>query len=115
MSGFKKKIRELFRSSVFERDGHRCVMCGRKDGKLDAHHVTNRNEIPAGGYVKENGVTLCDEGDVSCHMKAEAYLQNGNGEPGFSPAELYVKIGSSFALAFAAAERLERRIANERV
>ena len=33
MSQEKKQIRETFRQAVFERDGHRCVMCGKRDGK----------------------------------------------------------------------------------
>ena len=51
----KQKVREDFRNSVFERDGHKCKICGSND-KLDAHHITDRNEMPNGGYVKENGI-----------------------------------------------------------
>lgn len=47
-------------------------MCGRSDVKLDVHHITNRKMMPNGGYVKENGITLCDCYDV-CHFRAEQF------------------------------------------
>jgi hypothetical protein len=60
---------------------------------LEVHHITNRNLLPKGGYVKENGITLCP----SDHEKAEG---------GIVPAEvLYGLIGSNFSLALAAAEQ----------
>jgi hypothetical protein len=48
--------------------------------------------MPNGGYVKENGITLCKIGE-NCHLKAE------NVEPGFEPELLYRLIGSSKELA----------------
>ena len=48
----KKQIRENFRNTVFERDGHKCLVCNRSDVKLDAHHIIDRHEMPNGGYVK---------------------------------------------------------------
>jgi 5-methylcytosine-specific restriction endonuclease McrA len=86
----KQLIRENFRTEVFKRDGHKCRVC-KKSGELDAHHITDRNEIPNGGYVKENGISLCDE----CHLKAEQYHVNGTWSDGFHPVELYKLIGSS--------------------
>jgi 5-methylcytosine-specific restriction endonuclease McrA len=60
MSQRKKQIRELFRNSVFRRDGCQCRVCGNGDGYvLDAHHIIDRNELPNGGYVVENGISLC--------------------------------------------------------
>lgn len=86
----KKQIRRAFRNAVFKRDGYRCAMCG-KPGKdrqgadahltfhskisgaslllLDAHHITERNDMPDGGYFEENGISLCDGG---CHLFAES-------------------------------------------
>lgn len=58
--------------------------------------------MPNGGYVKENGVSLCEK----CHEKAEAFHRGEQPEPGFSPPELYVKIGSSHEAALAASKRL---------
>jgi hypothetical protein len=80
--------------------------------ELDAHHITPREDMPNGGYVKENGVTLCkypQDKLMSCHEYAEAYLNPedyGVEEPGYSPAELYKKIGSSYQLAYKASEKL---------
>jgi len=31
------KQRDIFRESVFERDNHKCVVCG--EPALDAHHI----------------------------------------------------------------------------
>ena len=105
----KKQIRANFRNAVFERDKHTCRCCNTKgisrqdgetpnlDGKsaafLDAHHITDRSEMPNGGYVEENGITVCD----ACHLKAEKF-HSTSGESwkeGFHPDDLYVIIGSS--------------------
>lgn len=93
----KQQIRDKFRNDVFKRDGYKCVMCGRSDVKLDAHHITNRKQMPNGGYVKENGITLCDT-DNGCHLKAE--------KSQFSASELYQKIKSSYDLAYKSSEKL---------
>ncbi len=96
----KKLIRLHFRRGVFERDQHKCKVCGAPgidrqwhDGhirpdlpSLDAHHITDRHDFKNGGYVLSNGITLCDK----CHILAES------GAKGLTRPELYVKIGSSF-------------------
>ena len=113
-----------FRAAVFKRDSYCCAMCG-KPGKdrqggdehkayhkgnaddrlvpLDAHHITDRTEMPNGGYVMENGISLC--ADV-CHLLAEVHHQTGAPHPGFSPADLYAKIGASFEEAYRASLKL---------
>jgi predicted restriction endonuclease len=101
----KKALREAFRHAVFERDGYRCVMCGRSDAKLDAHHITDRHDLPHGGYVVENGITLCDCLG-GCHWKAEHHHALGLAWPGYSPEELYARIGSSLEKAWDASEKL---------
>lgn len=109
MSQEKKKVREEFRNKVFSRDGHKCAMCFRKDCLLDAHHITPRVEMPNGGYVKENGITLCNV-PGGCHEKAESWFCSSlpkNDSEEFSPRNLYKKIGSSFELAIKASERLK--------
>ena len=60
--------------------------------------------MPHGGYVKENGITLCPD----CHSKAEKWHKSGgvSWEPGYHPNELYAKIGSSYEMAVAASEKL---------
>lgn len=108
MSQRKKQVRQKFRAAVFARDGFACRACGfastpeRADEELDAHHITDRNEMPNGGYVAENGISLCAE----CHAKAEAFHCGDPVPPGFAPAELYALIGSSEEEARAASELL---------
>jgi 5-methylcytosine-specific restriction endonuclease McrA len=108
MSTAKKQIRKRFRDAVFARDEYACVGCGfrstpeRAEDELDAHHITDRNEMPNGGYVPENGVSLCD----SCHAKAESHHRGEPVPEGFTPSELYLRIGSSQLTAVDASNRL---------
>lgn len=108
MSASKKLIRNKFRDDCFKRDNYRCVMCKLKSSKekaqdeLDAHHITDRTEMPSGGYVKENGISLCAE----CHFRAEEYHSTGTAAPGFSIDDLYAAIKSSHAQAVSASEKL---------
>ena len=102
MSSNKKQTRQRFRDQTFTRDKHQCRVCGVKDQPLDAHHVTNRKEMPNGGYVPENGISLCP----TCHEKAEVFHSTGTALPGFSPDDLYRLIGSSYEKAVRASERL---------
>lgn len=108
----KKKVRSKFRNGCYERDKNKCRMCGATapsgiatEDFLDAHHITDRNLMPNGGYVKENGISLCE----ACHVKAENF-HISNGEtwvPGFHPDDLYKKIGSSKEKASKASEDLK--------
>jgi len=79
----KKEIRANFRNSVFKRDGNKCMLCGRSDVKLDAHHITNREEMLNGG----------------CHYKVEAFYNSEemieDPENELHPYNLYKLIGSS--------------------
>lgn len=103
MASQKQKVRAKFRDDVFKRDGHKCVFCERTDD-LDAHHVTDRSEMPNGGYVRSNGITLCPDH----HMKAERFHISGGTEwePGMHPDDLYALIGSSRERAIRDSERL---------
>jgi hypothetical protein len=87
----KKQVRAAFRDLVFARDRYRCCVCGRSGVKLDAHHITDRTLMPGGGYVPENGITLCEP----CHAQAEQFHAAGTAAPGFHPDELYARISSS--------------------
>lgn len=93
MSTKKKAIREAFREAVFRRDNYKCLLCGSE--AVDAHHITDRNKMPNGGYVKENGASLCSD----CHIKAEWGLE-------VTPDDLYARIHSSFVMAYRASEEL---------
>ena len=106
MSQGKKAIREKFRNDTFGRDGHKCVFCDRTDN-LDAHHITDRRLMPAGGYVKENGITLCP----THHLMAEEWnrTEQQSWITNFHPNDLYKRIGSSYEMALIASQTLERR------
>lgn len=110
MSQKKKQTRNNFRTLVFQRDKYRCVICQLKadqndpEALLDAHHITPREEMPNGGYVKENGVSLCKD---NCHLKAEQYLQKESTDEQFSPETLYRKIKSTKERAVSASQRLD--------
>ena len=99
----KKKIREEFRVSVFKRDKFKCVFCSESNN-LDAHHIVDRHEMPNGGYVKENGITLCSKH----HLDAEQFhISNGlNWITDMHPNDLYKLINSSFEEAFEKSELL---------
>lgn len=103
MSNAKKLVRENFRNAVFKRDGHKCRVC-KKAGELDAHHITDRTEMPNGGYVKENGISLCPE----CHLKAEQFHIYGGKiyETGYHPDDLYKLINSSKEKAIQASAKI---------
>ena len=105
MSSKKKAIREEFRAAVFKRDGYKCRYCDGTEN-LDAHHITDRNELPSGGYVVENGITLCP----LHHEQAEEWHSSKGTSfyPHMKPEDLYKKIFSSHERALkAAAEKSE--------
>ncbi len=103
MSG-KKQIRQAFRDAVFQRDGYKCKICGFAEiDALDAHHITDRHLMPNGGYVLENGITLCT---INCHQMAEEFHKTGMACRGFRPEDLYRLIGSSKEKAIEASRKL---------
>jgi 5-methylcytosine-specific restriction endonuclease McrA len=102
MSSDKQKARQRFRTQVFERDGHVCRVCGAASEAMDAHHITDRHLLPNGGYVPENGISLCPP----CHLQAEVFHRTGTAAPGRSPEDLYRLIGSDVEKARRASERL---------
>jgi 5-methylcytosine-specific restriction endonuclease McrA len=108
MGAEKKLIRKNFRDACYRRDKYKCVKCcftsspDKAEAELDAHHITDRREMPNGGYVKENGISLCTE----CHIKAEQYHSTGEAVPGYSIEELYVVINSTLEKAIEASKKL---------
>ena len=98
-----KALRREFRDAVFTRDENMCIFC--RAPAVDAHHITDRNEMPNGGYTVKNGASLC----ASCHLKAEEYHMTPHAKcwPGYHPDDLYMKIGSSYEEAYAAASGLK--------
>lgn len=106
MSKRKKEIRRKFRDAVFGRDRHTCRVCGQRfaEDELDAHHITDRNLMPNGGYVLQNGITVC----LPCHERVEEWHRSGNTsvEDGLHPDDLYEIIGSSYQEAVESSKKL---------
>jgi len=131
MSRAKRSIRDHAREATWKRDGQRCVMCGRGVGvedpahgralrrsDFDAHHITPRRQMPNGGTVTSNLITLC----WSCHDDAEqvihAFATNGvkahmhragmtpQQVERFTASNLYKMIGSSYEAAISDSEAL---------
>lgn len=100
----KKEIRSNFRDSVFKRDKYKCCFCSETNN-LDAHHITDINLMSNGGYVKENGISLCEKH----HLDAEHFhITNGlEWKDNFHPDDLYKKINSSYSLALKKSNELK--------
>jgi hypothetical protein len=98
-----KRLREQFRTGVFQRDRSRCIFCATP--AVDAHHITDRSEMPNDGYAVENGASLC----ARCHVLVEAFHMSGGmfWISGMHPNDLYRRIGSSFDAALAACRNLD--------
>jgi predicted restriction endonuclease len=105
----KKEIRNQFRQDVFVRAKYHCQSCtkistsDRATEELDAHHITDRHDMPNGGYVKENGIALCKK----CHEKAEIFHSTGVIVEGWTPEDLYKLIDSSYEQAVEASGKLK--------
>jgi 5-methylcytosine-specific restriction endonuclease McrA len=103
MSLRKKQIRDAFRESCFTRDKHSCALCGfqstpeKATGELDAHHISPREQMPNGGYVADNGISLCSD----CHIEAEDAIDSLD-----MRERLYIIIGSSHQQAVSSSYQL---------
>jgi hypothetical protein len=110
MGAEKKLIRKNFRDACFRRDKYTCVMCGKKSSpdkaleEMDCHHITDRSLMISGGFVPQNGITLCK---APCHLKAEEFHSTGVAHPGYSPEDLYQAIGSTYEKAVEASKKLK--------
>ncbi len=99
-----KRWRKEFNSDCLERDNHQCVFCDEKEN-LDVHHITDRHDMPNGGYVIGNGITLCEKH----HLMAEEYHMSGGTQcsDGMWPSDLYKKINSTYIQAYMDSEKLK--------
>ena len=61
--GRKTKEYKEWRKAVFRRDNYTCQMCGKRGGKLVAHHKKRYRNAISERTVLENGITLCED----CH------------------------------------------------
>lgn len=53
----------IWRKSGFERDNYICQCCGKRGGRLNAHHKENFADNPDLRFEINNGITLCE----NCH------------------------------------------------
>ncbi len=92
----KKERREKFRNDCLKRDKNKCCFCNESEN-LDVHHIQDRHLFKNGGYVKENGISLCK----THHLDAELYHMTTGSKfnEGMHPDDLYLIINSSFDLA----------------
>lgn len=65
---------KIWRKSVLERDGNKCVKCGLSE-KLAIHHIKPWKEYPELRFDLDNGITVC----VYCHGKEEGPRNESNG------------------------------------
>lgn len=56
---------KLWRKAVFKRDRATCQKCGRRGGRINAHHILGFKKHKKWRFVLDNGVTLC----TKCHRK----------------------------------------------
>lgn len=54
-----------WREQVLKRDNEQCIYCGKKDDKMNAHHILAWQFYPNLRFNVSNGVTVCQE----CHKK----------------------------------------------
>ena len=73
-----RRVQARFRRQVLDRDGWRCVRCG-KASRLEAHHIT---PIEHGGSPSDldNGETLC----IGCHLAHHGNQRRYSTDPGWA-------------------------------
>ena len=58
---------KLWRDAIYARDNWACQECGRRGGRLNAHHIKPRGEYPELNLAIDNGITLC----LQCHRASD--------------------------------------------
>jgi predicted restriction endonuclease len=97
-----KRWRKAFNESCLKRDKKKCVFCNVTED-LDVHHITDRHDMPNGGYAPSNGISLCNEH----HLLAEEWHATGSAREEYSANSLYKKIGSSYQKAHTESQNLK--------
>lgn len=54
-----------WRRNIFSRDNFTCKICGKKGGKLHAHHIKPFSKFKDLRFINDNGITVC----VDCHKE----------------------------------------------
>lgn len=54
---------KMWRKAVFERDNYTCQICGKRGGRLNAHHIERYRDCVSKRTDVSNGITVCE----SCH------------------------------------------------
>jgi len=57
---------------VFERDDYACLLCKKRGGDLEAHHIKRWADYPELRYEVSNGATLCKK----CHLLTRGKEKN---------------------------------------
>lgn len=94
--------RDQFREGVFARDNHKCVICAAP--AVDAHHIIERRLFPDGGYILDNGASLCENHHLAAEMttlsceeiREKAGIKTVVLPPEFDPQYRYDKWGTIF-------------------
>jgi len=99
----KRNLRKQFNKDCLERDDNKCRVCDDEEATA-VHHITDRKEMPNGGYHYKNGISLCDE----CHKKAEIFHMTSGKKwaANMHPNDLYNIIDSSKEEAVKECEKL---------
>ena len=63
----------IWRKQVYERDNYTCQHCGKKGGRLNAHHIKPFSKWENLRTEVDNGITLCEK----CHKKLHKEVNNG--------------------------------------
>jgi len=63
-----------WRDRVFKRDRFTCLWCGRRGGKLNAHHIKRKYNFPRLIYKVTNGITLCKKCHDKVYKKEDRYV-----------------------------------------
>jgi hypothetical protein len=90
-----RNVKELsnWRKSVYERDDYRCVLTGKRGGRLHAHHIDGWNHDVDKRFDVDNGVTLSE----FAHKLFHAMFGRGN-----NTKEQYTTFARSMQIAEAA-------------